>query len=262
MGFAPLTKVQFYAVDVPTWVAGYRTGLQRFDGDDARAVAYADRMVARAQDSGAMPDRSAVSRGTLSENVRQAEWVRLFTTLQGYFLAKANRAYVTARQGARNVQAAETPAQRFAAAADMATNMLLIYVAEAAMMGLVYALAIAADDDEDLEGSKLFGWLAKESAGAVVGGLPIVRDGWSALTTPYASGGGVYGSITEIPAEVWKQAVQGENDRGLRRAVADAVGLATGFPTTAVLRPVEEIAKGDDASLIEALFGRNPLVEP
>lgn len=259
VGFAPLTKVQFYAVDVPTWIAGYRTGMQKFSGDEGRAVAYADRMVARAQDSGAMPDRSAVSRGTLSENVRQVEWVRLFTTLQGYFIAKMNRGYLTARQGIRDVRSAETPAQKFGAAADMATNMMLIYVAEAAMMGLAYSLM--ADDDDDLDGEKVAGWLLKETAGAVIGGLPIIRDGWSVLTTPYGSSGGVYGSITEIPAEVWKQSVQGENDRGFRRAVADAVGIATGFPTTAVLRPIEEIAKGEDASLIEALFGRNPLTD-
>ncbi|MTH65078.1 hypothetical protein [Paracoccus shanxieyensis] len=260
IGFAPMTKVQFYAVDVPTWVAGYRDGLRKFDGDEGKAISFADRMVARAQDSGAMPDRSAISRGTLSENVRQVEWVRLFTTLQGYMIAKGNRGYLTARQGARDIRAAETTAERFAATADMATNLMLLYVAETLMMGLLYAAMSAGDDDDDLTREKFATWTAGEVFGTVIGGLPLVRDGWSAFSD-FGDGGGVLGSVMEIPAQVWKQAVQGENDRGLRRAVADAVGVATGFPTTAALRPIEEIAKGSDGSLIEALMGRNPLVD-
>ncbi|WGR61452.1 hypothetical protein E3U26_12415 [Paracoccus ferrooxidans] len=261
-GFAPLTKVQFYAVDVPTWLAGYRNGLRKFDGDEGRAIAFADRMVARAQDSGAMPDRSAISRGTVSENARQIEWIKLFTTLQGYMIAKFNRGYLTARQGVRDIRAGETVAQRFGATADMATNLMLIYVAETAMMGLLYAAMAAGDDDDELEREKIFTWVLGETVGAVVGGIPLVRDAWSVMSNPAATGGGVYGSITEIPARLVQQAAQGENDKALRRAVADAVGLATGFPSTAFMRPIEELMEdSDERSLIEALMGRNPLID-
>lgn len=262
-GFAPLTKVQFYAVDVPTWVAGYRMGMKKFPGDEARAVAFADRMVARAQDSGAMPDRSAVSRGTLSENIRQAEWMKLFTTLQGYMIAKFNRGYLTARQGARDIRSGETVAERFGATANMATNLMLIYVAEAVMMGLLYAAAASlGGDDEELDGEKFFTWLAVESGGAVVGGLPIIRDAWSVLSMPYATSGGVYGSVTEVPSRIVQQARQGELDAGLLRAVGDAVGLISGFPTTATLRPIEEMMdEAGNGSWFEALMGRNPLAD-
>jgi len=259
VGFAPLTKVQFYAVDVPTWLAGYRNGLRKFDGAEDRAIAFADRMVARAQDSGAMPDRSAISRGTVAENARQVEWIKLFTTLQGYMIAKFNRGYVTTRQGVQNIREAQTVPERFGATADMATNLMLIYVAETAMMGLLYAALAAGDDDDDPEMEKIFTWGLSEAGGAVIGGIPIARDGWSVMTNPAATGGGVYGSITEIPARIWQQAAQGENDKALRRAVADAVGLATGLPSTAVMRPVEELVDGPDGSIIEALLGRNPL---
>lgn len=255
-----MVKTQFYAVDVPTWMAGYRSGLRKFDGDDARAVAFADRMVARAQDSGSMPDRSAVSRGTLAENARQLEWVRLFTTLQGYMIAKFNRGYLTARQGVREIRTAETVPQKFAATADMATNMMLIYVAELLMMGLLYAAMAQGDDDDDLTGEKFLTWTAGEVAGTVVGGLPLVRDGW-AMFKPYATGGGVYGSVMEIPARVVQQVTQGENDKALRRAVSDAVGLATGLPTVATMRPIEEMLDEDTGSVMEAIMGRNPLVD-
>lgn len=261
-GFAPLTKVQFYAVDVPTWLAGYRNGLRKFDGDEGKAIAFADRMVARAQDSGATPDRSAISRGTVSENARQIEWIKLFTTLQGYMIAKFNRGYLTARQGVRDIRAGETVAQRFGATADMATNLMLIYVAETAMMGLLYAAMAAGDDDDELEREKIFTWVLGETVGAVVGGIPLVRDAWSVMSNPAATGGGVYGSITEIPARLVQQAAQGENDKALRRAVADAVGLATGLPSTAAMRPIEELLEdSDERSLIEALMGRNPLID-
>ena len=262
VGFTPLTKVQFYAVDVPTWVAGYRNGLRKFGGDESKAIAFADRMVARAQDSGAMPDRSAISRGTVSENARQIEWIKLFTTLQGYMIAKFNRGYLTAKQGVRDVRAAETVAQRFGATANMATNLMMVYVVENAMMGLLYAAMLSGDDDDEPDREKILTWLGKETIGTVIGGLPVARDAWSVMSSPAASGGGVYGSITEIPAKLWEQASQGENDRSFRRAVFDAVGVATGLPTTFALRPIEEMLKeSEDRSMIEALMGRNPLAD-
>ena len=261
VGFAPLTKVQFYAVDVPTWLAGYRNGLRKFDGNESRAVAFADRMVARAQDSGAIPDRTAVSRGTLSENIRQAEWVKLFTTLQGYMLAKFNRGYLTARQGARDIRGAESTVEAIGATANMAANMMLIYVAETAMMGIAYAL-MADGDDDDEKMEKLFTWMATETVGTVVGGLPLVRDGWSVMSNPAATGGGVYGSITEMPARIVQQVSQGENDPALRRALADAFGTITGLPTTAVMRPIEEMLKeNDERSWMKAIMGRNPIAD-
>ena len=261
VGFAPLTKVQFYAVDVPTWLAGYRNGLRKFDGNESRAVAFADRMVARAQDSGAIPDRTAVSRGTLSENIRQAEWVKLFTTLQGYMLAKFNRGYLTARQGARDIRGAESTVEAIGATANMAANLMLIYVAETAMMGIAYAL-MADGDDDDEKMEKLFTWMATETVGTVVGGLPLVRDGWSVMSNPAATGGGVYGSITEMPARIVQQVSQGENDPALRRALADAFGTITGLPTTAVMRPIEEMLKdNDERSWMKAIMGRNPIAD-
>lgn len=260
-GFAPMVKVQFYSVDVPTWIAGYRNGLRRFDGDAERAVAFADRMVARAQDSGAMPDRTAVSRGTLSEDVRQVEFVRLFTTLQGYMLAKWNRGYVETRRGVREVREAESSAQKFAATADMATNLMLLYVAEGAIMGLLYAaMAAGDDDDEELTGEKFALWLAGETFGTVLGGFPLVRDAWTGFSD-FGDTGGVLGSALAIPSALYKQAVQGENDRGLRKAIGDVMGMATGLPTVATLRPIEELLDDDGGSIFGALLGFNPLAD-
>ena len=104
--------------------------------------------------------------------------------------------------------------------------------------------------------------MATETVGTVVGGLPLVRDGWSVMSNPAATGGGVYGSITEMPARIVQQVSQGENDPALRRALADAFGTITGLPTTAIMRPVEEMLKeNDERSWMKALMGRNPIAD-
>lgn len=253
VGFAPIVKMQFYAVDMPTWLGAYRAGLARFN-DDARAIQYADRMVARAQDSGLMGDRNAVSRGTLSETTRQSDVVRIFTTLAGYMMTKMNRANITVRRGVRDVRQAESAPQALAGAANAATDLaIMLYVFEAAVMALLYALI--ADDDWDEEDLQAF--MLRETGSAVFGGIPFVRDAVSAFSG--FGGGGVYGSVLEVPARLWTQAVQGENDPALRRAIADAVGIATGLPSTAGIRVIEQALSDEDPPMAEMLFGSNPL---
>ncbi|WP_265499919.1 hypothetical protein [Paracoccus beibuensis] len=127
------------------------------------------------------------------------------------------------------------------------------------MMGLLYsAMAFGDDEGNELCGEKIATWMLGETFGTVIGGLPFVRDAWHGFTD-FGDTGGVLGSVLNIPAEVYKQAVQGENDRGLRRAVGDAVGMATGLPTVAVLRPVEELVDEGGGSILGALLGFNPL---
>jgi hypothetical protein len=107
-GFWPMIKMQFLVVDVPTWLAAYNTGLEKFNGDDARAVQYADRLVARSQGSGFMADRSGFERGTTNPNTRQQDVIKIWTALQSYMLAKLNRAYVRGYRGVRDMRGADT----------------------------------------------------------------------------------------------------------------------------------------------------------
>jgi hypothetical protein len=104
LGLWLMTKVQFYAVDVPTWLAGYQQGLRRFGGDEDKAVAHADAIVKRAQASGLFSDRSAIERGSVSQRTRQNDVVRLFTTLGSYMFAKFNVAYERTAKAAKLVQ--------------------------------------------------------------------------------------------------------------------------------------------------------------
>lgn len=253
-GFAPMVKTQFYVVDLPTWLGAFEAEIRRNGGDEAKAIHFADRMVDRSQGGGFMADRNALERGTVSRNVRQSDFVRLWTTLGGYMVTKLNRGYVTTRQGARAIGQAKGPVEKVAQAANMAADLTLLFVFEAALMGLAYSLLTDDEDEEDVAA-----FIAKETAAAALGGIPFVRESFSAFNGYGA--GGVLSSALEIPADVWTQISQGENDKSFRRAIADAVGFGTGLPTTQSIRIIEEIIAGDDGSIAEAAFGRNPLAE-
>ena len=250
IGFAPIVWTQFWAVDMPTWLGAFRSGVEKF-GDEGKAAHYADRMVARAQDSGMMADRAAFERGTLSETTRQADVVRFFTTLGGYMLTKMNRAHVEAMRARIGWRDADAGSQRVGVVLTAATNLALLYWTEAILTALLWSALSDDDDDDDLKG-----FLLRETGSAVVGGIPIIRDVYSALTG--FGGGGIYGSVADAPARLLTQAAQGENDAALRRAIADSVGMITGLPTTGPMRAIEG-ALSEDVPLSEALLGRNPL---
>jgi len=250
IGFAPIVWTQFWAVDMPTWLGAFRAGVEKF-GDESKAAHYADRMVARSQDSGLMADRAAFERGTLSETTRQADVVRFFTTLGGYMLTKMNRSYVETMRARIGWRDADAGAQRVGVVLTAATNLALLYWTEAILTALLWYALSDDDDDDDLKG-----FLLRETGSAVVGGIPIIRDAYSALMG--YGGGGIYGSVADAPARLLTQVAQGENDAALRRAIADSVGMITGLPTTGPMRAIEG-ALSEDVPLSEALLGRNPL---
>gem|GEM_PF-6406799 len=87
LSFLLMQKVQFYAVDMPTWVGAYQKELG-ISGDEAKARLYADTMVKRAQGSGLMSDRGMLERGTLSMDSRQREFPRMLTALGSYMCGR------------------------------------------------------------------------------------------------------------------------------------------------------------------------------
>lgn len=252
-GFAPMTYMQFYSVDMPTWLGAYRAELEK-TGNEEKAMAFADRMVARAQDSGLMADRTAFGRGTLDKGIQQADFIRVFSTLGGYMMTKMNRGYVTARRGIKGVVEGETASDKFVAATDAAANLLLLYVVESVAMALLYSLVF--DDDED-EPEDYANFIATETAMSVIGGVPFVRDIGTAFQGYGA--GGVLSSVLELPADFYAQTAQGENDKALRRVLSDTIGVSTGLPTTAFMRALEQGLLGEEGSPAEAIFGSNPI---
>jgi predicted ABC-type ATPase len=250
-GFWPIVAMQFYTVDMPTWMGAYAKYIVEYDGDQQRASLAADKMVERAQDTGVQADRSAFERGTTSKTSRQSDVVRIFTTLGGYMLTKANRVYVRGLQGKQRIKQAETSTEALLAATNAAFDITLLLGMEAVMMGLMYE---ALDDDDDLEDMQAF--MMKEAGSAVFGGIPLVRDAVGAFNGYGA--GGVVGSALEAPYRLYQQTAQGENDPAFWRSVGNFAGLFTGLPTTATQRLLEA-SLDDDVPMSEALLGRNPL---
>jgi hypothetical protein len=252
-GFWLMIKVQFHSVDLPTWLGAYNAEIEKGSTEE-RAISYADRMVARAQDSALMADRSGFERGTLSETTRQADFVRMFTTLGGYMIKKLNRAYVTGVQAQKGWQDADDATARALVATNAAADLALLFVFEAAFMALLYSMIL--DEEDEVTREDYVKFITSETAGAVVGGVPFVRDAASAFRG--FGGGGVYGSVAEVPARVYTQAMQGEADTALIRSLGDLFGVVTGLPSTATVRALQG-AFDESTSPAEALFGSNPL---
>src|SRR3546814_20820256 len=72
-------------------------GLELFGGDVDRARSYADDVIVRAQATQEFVDKTPLQRGTLSDSVRQSEYIRATTALASYMLAKDNIAYERTR---------------------------------------------------------------------------------------------------------------------------------------------------------------------
>src|SRR3546814_19507379 len=75
-------------VDVSTWLAAEAKGLELFGGDVDRARSYADAVIVRAQATQEFVDKTPLQRGTLSDSVRQSDYIRATTALAAYMLAK------------------------------------------------------------------------------------------------------------------------------------------------------------------------------
>ena len=115
------------------------------------------------------------------------------------------------------------------------------------------------DEDEEDAGWPLF--LARETGLGTAAMLPFVRD----LTGPLQgfAQGGAYGGITEtLTAPMVRgmySAESGEVNLSLVKSVVNALGLATGLPSTATNRVIDGMwrtSDGEEVSPIEFLMGR------
>lgn len=246
LGFWLMQKTQFYTVDMPTWLAGYRQAVDQ-GKSEADAIAHADRVVARAAASGNFSDRTPIERGSLSRNVRQNDVVRLFTALGSYMFAKFNVAYEQTRQTEFT-----DPRQVLSWAADMT----MLFTVEAVLTALVRGQLPLDDEDEDEDGWLEF--LAKQTAMSVASTLPFIRDVSSGVQG--FNGGGTYGSIVNILAQPFFQASQGEIDKAFIRSLINVAGLFAHMPSVTTNRVVDATwrqAEGEEVSPIEYIMGKS-----
>lgn len=257
-----MTKVQWHLVDVPTWLGGYDQGMRRFGNDEAKAIAHADSIVKRAQASGLFSDRSAIERGSRSSTKRQEDWVRLFTALGSYMFAKFNVAYERTGQASRAIRQEGISAKSAAEVLSWTLDMAFLFMLEAVVMAAIRGKLPGGDDDEDDGWAK---FLAKETALGVMGTIPFVRDGASALQG--FDGGGAYGGIVGDAAKgarglfnvLTSPFASEEIKGGDIKGIINATGLATGLPATQINRAVDAAwrdAEGGEVSPLEYILGK------
>lgn len=264
LSFWLMQKVQWHFADVPTWVAGYDQGMRKFGGDEARAIAHADGLVKRAQASGLFIDRAGIERGSLSSRNRQNDMVKLFSTLGSYMFAKFNVAYERSATASRSVRQEGVSFKSAQEVASWTLDMVLLFSLEAVIMAAIKGKLPGDDDDEEDDG--WIKWLAKETAFSVLGTLPFIRDGASALKG--YSGGGAYGSVIEDTAKgiisagkLAGSAVDGDAEVKASdiKNIVNATGVATGLPTVAINRIVDagwRQSEGKDVSPLEYFLGK------
>jgi site-specific DNA-cytosine methylase len=236
--FFYLTGMMDMGVAVPTWLAAYEVGMEQFDGDEAKAIDYADQTVRTTQSSGLQKDLAQIQRGDPR--------MKMFTAFYSFFSASYNMMVDQAR-GVRR------PADMPKFVANMALLTFLPAIASELMMGR------GPEDDEEPEGWAK--WMAATTLKYALSGFVGVRDVVNALGSNFGYAGSPVGSAVESLVRLGKQIGQGEADRGLVKAAVDTAGPVLHLPSRQAWITAEGIylwAEGADITPFEMFVTRDP----
>lgn len=243
--FAPIMIMQSQ-VDATTWMAGYIKA--RNDGMSERdAVLFADARTEAAQTSGFFADRSGLERGTINYKTVQSQFIRIWTTLISYMLAKFGIAHEKGVQLRRDIR---DEGFKFGTAVKFATDMLLLFTLEGIASAWIYGKLPDEDDDEPWAW-----WVAKVSAESALSGIPFVRETYAAR---YGGGNTVVGALTKDIYTVYQQASQGEVDAALVKSLNNVGGTLFHYPSSQTNRMIDAAwreAEGEDVEFYEYLIG-------
>lgn len=237
--FYPIMKAQ-QVVDVTTWLAAFDKGRNEENLSESDAVFYADSQVEAAQTSGFFSDRSGLERGTLgSRKVRQAQSIRIWTTLISYMLAKGNIAYEKTKA---------TDFRKPSQFAKYMGDMILLFTVEGMASALLYGQLPDDDEPED------WGWwMAQKSVESVASGIPFVRE------VPAAMFGGGNTPLGSFATDVWDLGVQSsqlEADDAWRRVFINTLGTAGHLPASQTNRFIDVIWDEEDTEWYEWALGK------
>ncbi len=147
---------------LPTWLGAYRKALAG-GMEEADAVAYGDKTVRNAHGAQGAPDLAAIQRGSEAQ--------KLFTMFYGFFNHIYNRQVTGVRAAGSmvgNLRAGDYAGARTDFAKTLST--FFFYLAAPALIeGLVSTGGPSQDEDT-------LSWAAKQIAGEVPAGLPMLRD--------------------------------------------------------------------------------------
>lgn len=231
-------------VDTATWLAGYHKAKGQGMPHD-ESVRYADGIVENAQTSGLFSDRSGFERGTFGETTRQAEFVKIWTTLGSYMIAKGNIAFESyKRTDFRN------PAQVAGFMGDIGMLFFVEMLLAAAIRGTWPG-----------EEEEWWWWATKTGGEQMLATVPIVREIPSAIKG-FGGGGGPLGAFAGDIGRVVIQTSQAEVDASLLKAYVNMIGTLTGAPAAQTNRAIDaawaEHVEGEDVNSYEYILGRRP----
>jgi hypothetical protein len=233
--FYPIAKMQS-VVDVTTWMGAYEGALNDPQvKSEEEAVYAADAAVEAAQTSGLFSDRSGIERGTLGSRTRQGQFVRLWTTLVSYMLAKGNIAYE---------KGINTNFRNPKEVMHFATDMALLFLIEGMASAYLYGQGPEEEENPWL-------WAAEVTGESVLAGIPLVREFTSSR---YASGNTPVGALFMDSYKFFEQAAQGEADEAAIKAGIKVTGTLFHLPASQPNRAVEAMFK-DDAEVYEYILG-------
>lgn len=199
-------------VSCPTWYGAYLDGLRQFDGDEKRAISYADTAVRQSQGSGQIIDQAAFQRDG-------NEYSKIFSA----FTTPGVALYRLMWRNIQQMKKGDIAYHRGLA------NMLLAAAAQGALAELLAGRGPGDDEEWDK-------WAAKETALFMASSIPIFRDWLSyslgesraVLSSPVAA-------PLESAAKLFKYVVRildGENvdgDKVFKESIRFA-GFGLGYP--------------------------------
>lgn len=240
--FKPIAFAQMF-VDEMTWLSALWKGQNKFGYEGQTLIDYADSVVEQAQTSGFFSDRSGLERGTSGfKNTRQSQFVRTWTTLISYMLAKAGIAYE------KGVGFARKPSLK--SAVNLAVDYIALFTVEAALAAVIYGKWPDEEDDE-----QIIPWLLKESAASAVSGVPFVREIPAAA---FGGGNTPIGALSKDIYDVGQQLGQGEVDKVLIKELNNVGGTVFHYPSSQINRAIDAYwreTEGEDVPLHEYLMG-------
>lgn len=236
--FWPIMKMQS-VVDVATWLGANWQAINKKGLNEADAILYADATVENTQTSGLFSDRSGIERGTLSGTTRQSKWIRLWTVLISYMMAKGNIAY---EKGVA-LKKRPTPANIIM----FATDMILLYTMEGLAAAAIYGRWPDDDDDESF-----LEFAAKETALSIASGIPLLREVPGAM---YGGGNTPIGALAHDMFDLYIQIGQGEMDDTLRRKAVNVGGMLLHLPSSQTNRLIDALESEDEIEWYQYLTG-------
>ena len=236
--FIPIAKAQ-QVVDITTWLGAYEKGIAEKNLSEQDAILFADSMVEGSQTSGFFSDRSGLERGSLGQKKnRQSQFIRIWTTLISYMLAKGNIAYE------------KTKNTNFRSPTEVAlyvSDLILLFTVEGMASALLYGQLPEDDEPEDIAK-----WIALHTAESVFAGIPLVRD------VPGARFKGGTTPLGVFTNDMWQFLLQSgefEADRAWRKAFYNVSGTAFHIPSSQLGRTLEAVWFEDDAEWWEYISG-------